>query len=139
VSPTDDLVPILKKLRLSGVLQTLHLRHQQAVDDDLTHSEFLYRLLKDEVERREAKQLGLRLKRASFEHAKTVEDFDFHFNPRIPKTKVIDLATCCLSPASAPKSIPPRTTGGRPGIRSRAVSHVRVSLGRADGREARAS
>jgi hypothetical protein len=30
MSSTDDLVPILKKLRLSGVLQTLELRTQQA-------------------------------------------------------------------------------------------------------------
>ena len=48
MSPTDELVPILKKLRLSGVLQTLELRTRQAVDDNLAHPEFLYRLLFDE-------------------------------------------------------------------------------------------
>ena len=66
--PTDELIPILKKLRLSGVLQTLEVRTRQAVDDDLSHSEFLLRLLTDEVERRDARQLELRLRRASFEH-----------------------------------------------------------------------
>lgn len=94
MSPTDDLVPILKKLRMSGVLHSLELRVREAVDDNLAHAEFLYRLLHDEVERREAKQLDLRLRRASFDHAKTLEDFDFHFNPGVPKPKVIDLATC---------------------------------------------
>jgi DNA replication protein DnaC len=94
MSPIDDLVPLLKKLRLSGVLQTLELRTRQAVDDNLAHSEFLYRLLADEVERRDAKQLDQRVRRASFEHAKTIEDFDFHFNPAVPKAKVLDLATC---------------------------------------------
>lgn len=94
MSLLDELVPLLKKLRLSGVLQTLELRTGQATDDDLSHVEFLYRLLNDEVERREAKQLGLRLRRASFEHEKTLEDFDFHFNPNIQKSKVMDLATC---------------------------------------------
>ncbi len=96
MSPTDDLIPILKKLRLSGVLQSLQLRTKQAVEDDLSHSEFLYRLLTDEVERREAKQLALRLRRANFDHAKTIEDFDFHFNPHVPKAKVLDLATCAF-------------------------------------------
>lgn len=91
--PTDELIPVLKKLRLSGVLNTLELRTRQAVDDDLSHSEFLYRLLNDEVERRDAKQLDLRLRRASFEHHKTLEDFDFTFNPKIPKAKLLDLAT----------------------------------------------
>src|SRR5207245_2359712 len=59
-------------------------------------SEFLYRLLTDEVERREAKQLDVRLRRASFEHAKTIEDFDFTFNPTIPKAKILELATCAF-------------------------------------------
>lgn len=94
MSPTDEIVPILKKLRLSGVLQTLELRVRQAVEDDLPHSEFLYRVLQDEVERRDQKQLDLRLRRASFEAHKTVEDFDFAFNPNVPKAKVIDLSTC---------------------------------------------
>lgn len=92
--PTDELIPVLKKLRLSGVLDSLDLRTKQAVDDNLAMSEFLLRLLTDEVERREAKALDLRLRRASFEHHKSLEDFDFTFNPKIPKSKVIDLATC---------------------------------------------
>jgi DNA replication protein DnaC len=94
MSSTDELIPLLKKLRMSGVLQSLELRTRQAVDDDLAHGEFLYRLLSDEVERRDAKQLAVRLRRASFEHATSLEDFDFHFNPKVPKSKIIDLATC---------------------------------------------
>jgi DNA replication protein DnaC len=49
------------------------MRHRQAVDDDLPHEEFLYRLLHDEVERRDARQLSMRLRRANFENAKTFE------------------------------------------------------------------
>jgi DNA replication protein DnaC len=94
VSPTDELVPVLKKLRLSGVLQTLELRTRQAVEDSLSYPEFLYRTLNDEVERRDQKQLDLRLRRAAFDTHKTLEDFDFAFNPEIPKSKIIDLATC---------------------------------------------
>ena len=94
MSPTDELVPILKKLRLSGVLHSLDLRMRQAVEDNLAHSEFLLRLFTDELERRDAKQLDQRLRRASFEHHKTLEDFDFAFNPNVPKAKVIELATC---------------------------------------------
>lgn len=94
MSTTDDLIPLLKKLRLSGVLQSLELRTRQAVDDDLPHGEFLFRLLSDEVERRDSKQLDVRLRRASFDGPRAIEDFDFHFNPKIPKSKIIDLATC---------------------------------------------
>lgn len=96
MSTTDDLIPLLKKLRLSGVLQSLELRTRQAAEDDLSHGEFLFRLLSDEVERRDAKQFEMRLRRASFEGPRSIEDFDFHFNPKIPKSKVIDLATCAF-------------------------------------------
>jgi DNA replication protein DnaC len=96
MSPIDELIPLLKKLRLSGILQTLELRAAQAVDDDLAHAEFLLRLLTDEVERRDSKMLEQRIRRANFDHRKTLEDFDFHFNPRVPRAKIIDLATCAF-------------------------------------------
>ncbi|MCP5068428.1 MAG: ATP-binding protein [bacterium] len=112
--PTDELVPIFKKLRLSGILHSLELRTKQATEGDLSHSEFLLRVLMDEVERREAKQLDMRLRRASFEHAKSLEDFEFSFNPKIPKAKIIDLATggfilkreniCIVGPSGVGKS-----------------------------------
>ena len=98
MSSTDDLVPILKKLRLSGLLQSLELRVREAADDSLAHVEFLYRLLCDEVERRDGRQLQLRLGRAGFEQSKSLEDFDFHFNPQVPKARIIDLATCNFVP-----------------------------------------
>ena len=44
----------------------------------------------DETERRESKQLGLRIRRAGFEHELTLESFDFAFNPQIPRAKIID-------------------------------------------------
>lgn len=91
---TDSLIPVLKKLRLSGMRNTLDLRTREAVDQDLSHGEFLFRICTDEVDRRESKQLELRLRRASFENTKRIEDFDWSFNPQIPKAKIIDLATC---------------------------------------------
>ncbi len=72
----------------------MDLRARQATDDNMTHRDFLFHLLHDEVERREAKQLHLRLRRASFDSEKTLEDFDFAFNPQVPKARVVDLATC---------------------------------------------
>lgn len=96
MSVADELVPILKKLRLSGVLQTLDLRTMEAVGSDLSHTEFLFRLCSDEVERRESKQLDLRMRRASFDGAKRFEDFEWSFNAQIPKSRIVDLATCAF-------------------------------------------
>ena len=94
MSITDELVPVLKKLRLSGMLKTLDLRTQEAVEGEVSHSDFLFRVCCDEVQRREAKQLEQRLRRASFESTKRLEDFEWSFNPQIPKAKIVDLAAC---------------------------------------------
>jgi len=91
---SSELIPVLKKLRLSGVLATLDLRTKEAVDDSLSFDDFLMRLFSDEVERRENKQLDLRLRRANFDTSKRLEDFDFAFNPQVPKAKIVDVASC---------------------------------------------
>ena len=91
---SHQLVPKLKNLRLSGVLATLEVRTQQAIEEKLSYVEFLQRLLEDEVERRAQKQLALRLRRASFDLEKTLEGFDFSFNLSINRQQVFDLATC---------------------------------------------
>ena len=91
---THQLIPYLKRLRLSGILQTLEARNQQAIDGRWTYVEFLSRLLQDEVERRAQKQLALRIRRASINTTKTLEGFDFAFNPSLNRQQVLDLATC---------------------------------------------
>lgn len=89
-----QLQPHLKRLRLSGILETLEARNQQAVDGQWSYIEFLARLLEDEVERRAQKQLALRLRRAKVNTTKTLESFDFNFNPSLNRQKVLALAAC---------------------------------------------
>jgi DNA replication protein DnaC len=88
-----QLVPKLKALRLSGILETLEVRNRQAVDGQLSYVEFLERLLEDELERRAHKQLTLRLRRAAFLGEKLLEGFDWSFNPTINRHQILDLAT----------------------------------------------
>jgi len=88
----QQLTPKLKQLRLSGVLQTLESRHRQAVDGKWSYIEFLERLLEDEVARRSQKQLALRLRRSGVNTSKTLETFDFTFNPAINRQQVLALA-----------------------------------------------
>lgn len=91
---THQLTPYLTKLRLSGILQTLEVRNRQAVDGHWSYVEFLSRLLEDEVERRGQKQLTLRLRRSAVNSTKTIETFDFNFNPAINRQQVLQLASC---------------------------------------------
>jgi DNA replication protein DnaC len=89
-----QLQPKLKRLRLGGMLDTLSLRIDQAERGQLGYLQFLELLLEDEITRREQRGLDLRVAQAHFEEAKTLEEFDFAFNPKIPAPKIHDLATC---------------------------------------------
>lgn len=84
----------LKLLRLSGVLETLDVRVKQAIDEQMSYVDFLQRLLEDEIERRTQRQLAMRVRRANFQTDKTLERFDFAFNPQLNKQLIMDLATC---------------------------------------------
>jgi DNA replication protein DnaC len=93
---THQLTPMLRTLRLSGVLETLEVRNRQAVEQQTSFVEFLTTLLHDEVERRAQSKLRLRLRRAAFDPTKTLEGFDFSFNPKLNKAQLFDLATCAF-------------------------------------------
>ena len=84
----------LKILRLTGILQTLPVRLQQAQESNSGYQDFLMMLLEDEYERRQSGRLLKRLKKAGFEEDKTIEGFDFSFNPQIPVKKIKQLANC---------------------------------------------
>lgn len=90
---THHLVPKLKLLRLSGMLATLDVRDRQAITGQWTYVEFLERLLEDEVERRAQKQLVLRVRRAALTSTKTLDSFDWSFNPTVNRQQVLQLAT----------------------------------------------
>ena len=92
--PDHQLTPKLKSLRLSGILETVELRTQQAITEQLWSGDFLQRLIEDEVERRGQKQLALRLRRATLDQTKTLESFDFGFNPTLNRQQIFDLGTC---------------------------------------------
>ncbi len=90
----DTLQKALKKLRLSGLAQTLDVRLQEAAGNGLNHAEFLELILQDELAVRGDRLLARRVRAADFREPKTLEDFDFSFNTSIKRKQIYDLATC---------------------------------------------
>jgi DNA replication protein DnaC len=88
------LKPRLVRLKLSGMLENLEERLRTALSEKWDYSHFLLRLLSDEVERRDHKQLCRRLSKSGLDPEKTLETFDFSFNPRIHAPTVRELAAC---------------------------------------------
>lgn len=93
MNPMPELTPLLKQLRLSGILDSLDARNREAIDAKLAYPEFLALLIQDEVARREQKKFNLRIRRAGFRAQKTIEQFDFNFNPSINQAFVKELGS----------------------------------------------
>jgi DNA replication protein DnaC len=95
VKVLEQMLPQLKALRLSGILDTLEVRNQQAVQQKMSYLEFLGLVLHDEFERRENKKLRLRIRKANFQGDRTLETFDFNRpSLKINQGQLFDLATC---------------------------------------------
>jgi DNA replication protein DnaC len=84
----------LKQLRLSGLSQTLDVRLQEAAANRLSHAEFLELICQDELNVRQQRLMARHTKLADFRHLKTLDDFDWSFNPSVHKKEIFDLATC---------------------------------------------
>ena len=84
----------LKRLRLSGLLSTLEVRLQEAAGNQLAHAEFLELIVGDEIAIRDDRAIERRIKAARFRELKSIEDFDFAFNPTIKRRHIMELATC---------------------------------------------
>jgi DNA replication protein DnaC len=91
---THPLLPKLRQLRLSGMLETLDLRATQAVERQLAPVEFLALLLDDELERRNQSRLARHLAQSGCDSRKTLAHFDFAAAPGVNRTLIQDLATC---------------------------------------------
>lgn len=85
-------VTMLKKLRLSGAVQTLAVRLEEARGHALGAEEFLELLLQDELNIRRERLIGRRVKAAAFRQLKTLDEFDWNFNASIKRKQIYDLA-----------------------------------------------
>src|SRR5258707_4620625 len=90
----DSLRSALKQLRLSGLLESLEVRLHEAAGNGITQAESVEIIVHDELAVRGDRQLQRRVKAAQFRELKTLEDFDWSFNPSIKRKQIYDLAAC---------------------------------------------
>jgi len=84
----------LKELRLSGMIASLDVRLQEARANRLDYPEFLELLIYDEMAVRQDRKTGRALKKAAFNNLKTLEHFNWQFNPNLERNRFYELATC---------------------------------------------
>lgn len=89
----DELIYKMKSIRLSAMTVKLPLRVQEATANELSYLVFLQNLVDDEIQVRRERLLNKRLKQAKLPFMKTLDDFDFAFNPSINRQQIKHLAT----------------------------------------------
>ena len=67
----------------------------------LDHAEFLELIVQDELLVRQERLMERRTKQAMVREARSLEDFDFSFNPSAPRKRISDLATCRVTRQAA--------------------------------------
>jgi DNA replication protein DnaC len=68
-------------------------RLQQAAGAELPHLEFLELLVQDELSRRADRLFARRLKQAGITAVKEFSDFDWSYNPKLPRARLCEIAT----------------------------------------------
>jgi DNA replication protein DnaC len=89
-----ELQHALRQLRLGGMADVVETRLRQAQAEPMAPIDLLSALISDELTRRADRLLQRRRKVAGFRDAnKTLDNFDFAFNPKLNRSLVFDLAT----------------------------------------------
>lgn len=94
MSSAAQLKQQLKSLKLSGSLETIELRIMEAVQNQLSYDEFLSLVIQDEMLTRQNRKLQRLIAHARLNSNKTLETFDFSFNPSINAQQIRHFATC---------------------------------------------
>lgn len=90
---TLELDRALKGLRLSGMTATLEVRALQVSQHELTFIDAFGLLVQDELDRRKSRLLERRFALSGLPERKDLKDFDFTYNPNLPKRELLNLAT----------------------------------------------
>jgi len=84
----------LKQLKLNRTGQQLEMLIQEASKNDVSYSDFLDHLLEEELSLKCEKQMALNTTLAKLPFVKTLEAFDFSFQPSLELKIIRELATC---------------------------------------------
>lgn len=90
----NELKSKLRELKLAGAIKTIETRNRYALEHKISYLEFLELIIEDEYANRMANSYHKRFSKAKLTMQKTLDNFDFSYQPELDKRLINDLASC---------------------------------------------
>jgi len=84
----------LRQLKLAGAIKTLETRNKYALEHKISYLEFLELIIEDEYANRMANSYHKRFSKAKLNMQKTLDNYDFSYQPELDKKLINDIASC---------------------------------------------
>ena len=120
MSETEHLRANLKKLALPTIADVFEAEATKAAKSELSYTAFLARLVAEELAAKIDRSVGIRLAKAGFPVLRTLDAFDFSFQPGLAAPRIRELAT--LGFLSRAENV---VLVGRPGV---GKTHLAIGL-----------
>ena len=84
----------LRELKLAGVIKSLDSRNKYAIEKKVSYLDFLELLIEDEYVNRKSNSFSKRLNKSKLDTQKSIDDFDFNYQPELNKIQILDIMAC---------------------------------------------
>ncbi|MDP4268378.1 MAG: IS21-like element helper ATPase IstB [Bacteroidota bacterium] len=84
----------LKQMRMGAAAGSLHIRNEYALSNQISYLDFLDMILEDELSSRRSNSYKKRLIDSKLTYTKTIDNYDFSYQPELDKKLIYDLASC---------------------------------------------
>lgn len=84
----------LRNLKLAGMVKSIESRNKFAIENKTSYIDFIELLIEDEHVNRMANSFSKRLNKSKIDTQKTLDFFDFNYQPDIDKRQIMDIASC---------------------------------------------
>src|SRR5450756_1186574 len=92
MSEVERLRSQLKKLHLHTIAQIFEEEATKAAKSEMSYTAFLARLVDEEIAAKTDTSINIRISKARFPMIRTLEEFDFGFQPALPAARIRELA-----------------------------------------------
>lgn len=84
----------LRDLKLAGMVKTIESRNSYAIENKASYMDFMELLIEDEHVNRLSNSFSKRLSKSKINTQKSLDAFDFNYQPELNKKQIMDIASC---------------------------------------------